>query len=252
MIPIGGCLWSPANAASWVTFEGNGFGFGSLPLRYTVAPNTTPNARRTVIDVAGQSYTIEQAGVGGTCNSRELRLGETVQGRLSTAADCRSRVLADGTVADRFLFTATAGQQVIAVAYASTFAPVLNLTDSVGAVLAQSVSRLPAGNVKPFVIPADGTYFLEVTSQGYATLDADYTLTLLNPSAACPYALTMTEQAFDAAGGTGTIAWTTGPNCPWNVSSTVAWIVPASNSGGGSGNVNFQVGQIPVTLGAAL
>src|ERR1700752_4004324 len=58
-----GCTWSAVSNAAWITLTGatSGSGNGSVP--YSVAANTSTAARTGTLTVAGQTYTISQAGV---------------------------------------------------------------------------------------------------------------------------------------------------------------------------------------------
>ena len=58
----------------------------------------------------------------------------------------------------------------------------------------------------------------------------------------CSYSLNYSGQAFSAQGGTGTIAITTGGDCPWSVGALPTGVMLTSTgSGVGNGSVTFQV-----------
>lgn len=65
----------------------------------------------------------------------------------------------------------------------------------------------------------------------------------------CTYSINPTNQSFVAAGGTGSVAVTTGSGCGWTATSNAAWIsVTSGASGNGNGTVNYSVA---VNSGAA-
>jgi len=58
-----GCAWTGvSNNTSWLTVTSGGSGTGNGSVSFTAAPNTTPEARTGTLDVAGQPFTITQAG----------------------------------------------------------------------------------------------------------------------------------------------------------------------------------------------
>lgn len=60
--------------------------------------------------------------------------------------------------------------------------------------------------------------------------------------AVCSYSISPAAQDFTAAGGSGTIAITTGGGCPWTVTAPPAWVTLTSpSSGTGSGTVSYLV-----------
>ncbi|MGE3473093.1 MAG: BACON domain-containing carbohydrate-binding protein, partial [Vicinamibacterales bacterium] len=63
----------------------------------------------------------------------------------------------------------------------------------------------------------------------------------------CQVALAPSSASLGPGGGTGSVTVTTSPECPWDVTSSVAWVsglTPAS--GQGSGTVSFQVAPNPL------
>jgi sugar lactone lactonase YvrE len=72
-------------------------------------------------------------------------------------------------------------------------------------------------------------------------------LTVTQPAAsACIYSLSPGGQAFDVAGGTGTINVTVSTGCPWAAASNASWItLTGAISGNGKGSVTFQAAPNP-------
>ena len=58
-----GCTWSASEAASWITLTSGSSGTGNGTVIYSVAANTTTSSRMTVLRIAGQIFTVTQAGV---------------------------------------------------------------------------------------------------------------------------------------------------------------------------------------------
>lgn len=57
-----GCSWSAATTASWITLASTAAQTGNAAVTYTVAANTSSDARSAAIRIAGQSVTITQSG----------------------------------------------------------------------------------------------------------------------------------------------------------------------------------------------
>ena len=56
----------------------------------------------------------------------------------------------------------------------------------------------------------------------------------------CTYTLSSTSQAFEAAGGAGSIGVTAGGDCEWKAASNASWLtISSGESGSGSGSVQF-------------
>ncbi|MGI8494556.1 MAG: choice-of-anchor Q domain-containing protein [Pyrinomonadaceae bacterium] len=59
----GGCQWNALTQNDWITINLGSSWSGSGTVGYTVAPNTATTARTGTITVAGQTFTVNQAGV---------------------------------------------------------------------------------------------------------------------------------------------------------------------------------------------
>ncbi len=60
--PGSGCTWAAVSNASWVILTSNSSGSGAATLNYSVAPNSSSQARNATVSVAGRSFTVSQAG----------------------------------------------------------------------------------------------------------------------------------------------------------------------------------------------
>ncbi|HKC88536.1 MAG TPA: SBBP repeat-containing protein, partial [Blastocatellia bacterium] len=90
------------------------------------------------------------------------------------------------------------------------------------------------------VTPSLNNYSFEPASRSFTTLSADQEANFV--ATQCSYALTPSNQTFDAAGGTGTITVMAPPRCPWTVTPNASWIkITSGASGAGNGSVAFSV-----------
>jgi hypothetical protein len=64
-----GCAWTATNSASWISFTTASSGSGSGKVGVLVLPNPDSAARSGDIVVAGQTFTVSQAGIGGQTSS---------------------------------------------------------------------------------------------------------------------------------------------------------------------------------------
>jgi len=57
-----GCNWTASSNAAWITITSSGSGSGNGAVAYSVAANTSTNARTGTLIIAGQTFTVTQAG----------------------------------------------------------------------------------------------------------------------------------------------------------------------------------------------
>jgi len=82
-------------------------------------------------------------------------------------------------------------------------------------------------------------------TEGYLGRWGTWWAQIVPPSAgmSCAYAVAASNAAFDAGGGTATIAVATGAGCPWMAAGDAGWLTILSGSpGAGSGTVVFSAG----------
>ncbi|HEX6184520.1 MAG TPA: BACON domain-containing carbohydrate-binding protein, partial [Pyrinomonadaceae bacterium] len=60
-----GCAWTASSNASFITVTGGASGSGSGTVSYSVAANTLTTSRTGTLTIAGQTFTVSQAGTGG-------------------------------------------------------------------------------------------------------------------------------------------------------------------------------------------
>ncbi len=62
VLATSGCNWTASSNADWVTLTAGSGGSGEGTVRYSVAANNSTNARAGTLTIAGQAYTVAQAG----------------------------------------------------------------------------------------------------------------------------------------------------------------------------------------------
>jgi hypothetical protein len=185
------------NTASWLSPQITG-GSGNQSLPFNVAANPSTAGRRAFLLVGpnpldlvtgGLGIQISQSGSGPDCTTTPIAIPQTINGTLS-GGDCESPIRGAGFRADRYTFTASAGQQVAITATSGTdmfltlIGPndvvLLNDDDSGGGTNA----RIPGGTGN-LTLSIGGTYTIEVSPFTSGQLGS-YSLTLTGTTAATP------------------------------------------------------------------
>jgi glucose/arabinose dehydrogenase len=105
-----------------------------------------------------------------------------------------------------------------------------------------TVTSGASGNGNGFVVFSVASNQATTPRTGSLTI-ADQTFPVSQSAAACVASISPPAKAFPPAGGTGTVAVTTGDGCSWTASSNVGWItITSSQTGSGSGTVSYAVG----------
>ena len=244
----GNCSWTATGNPAWITINSGATGAGNGTVAYTVLANDFSITRQAVLTVAGQVFTINQAGLNGSCATTPITAGQIINGTLGFS-DCYSFQRGQQYPADRYSFSGTAGQRVAIRADSSTVDTFLYLVDPGGTAVAsnddgdvRTGARIPAGT-DFFILPSSGSYQIEITSFSTAAATGAYSISLSNGSANCSYTATPAAQSVSAAGGNGSIAVTVaGSSCNWTASSNSDWVTITSGAAGsGNGTVNFSV-----------
>jgi hypothetical protein len=196
----GGCgsyafLNSPTTA-TWLAPQTTN-GTGSQAFNFIVDPNTGTAGRRAFIVVGsaindssgGLLIPITQSGTAPDCSLTPISLGQTVNGSLTTGS-CQSSIRGNNFYADRYVFTASAGQQV-AITMSGSPDPFLSLIGPNGVVLLTdddsgggTNSRLPGGQGF-LTLGLPGTYVIE-TSFFTSGQTGSYSLTLTGSAIVAP------------------------------------------------------------------
>ena len=89
----GGCAWTAASQANWITITGASSGSGDAQVRIAVASTLAVNGRVGTLTIAGQTVTVNQAGI----LNQQVMISGTVSG-LSGSCPNRSFTLAGVTI----------------------------------------------------------------------------------------------------------------------------------------------------------
>lgn len=180
------------NSVTWLTTQ-SGPVKGSQSLNFNVQPNNNLAGRTAFLVIGAASATfngglqipITQSGTAPDCSLLQINFGQTVAGSL-TLSDCHSPLRGNFHLADRYVFSASAGQQV-AVSMSSPMDGFLALLGPDGRTVFVDDDGGGFGNAR---IPTSdgwlklglsGTYVIEVTSFSPSPAGA-YLLTLSTPS----------------------------------------------------------------------
>ncbi len=202
-----GCAWTASSSASWITVNSGGSGTGSGTVSYSVAANTSSQARLGTLTIAGQSFAVNQAGV--ACAFSLTSSTTTSPASGSTGS---------------FNFSAAASDCQWA---ANSNVSWITITSTANGSGNGTVSYSVGANTGP---ARSGT--ITVGSQTFT----------INQSAGCVFTLSSASQGFGASGGSGTVGVTCGGGCTWQATSNVSWVaITAGSSGNGNGTVNYTV-----------
>jgi hypothetical protein len=202
-----GCAWTAAESAGWISITNGASGTGSATVTYTVAANTGIVARSADITVAGQNFTVTQAGQ--PCTYTLAPAGASV-GAGATTGSVSVTSLTGCT------WTASSSNGWITVTGGSSGSGTGTVAYSVAA--NQTTS------------PRTGT--LTIGGQAFTVTQA---------GGACTYAASPASQSFVAAGGSGTVTVTAQAGCAWTGSTSAPWITISSGTGSGNGSFGYQV-----------
>ena len=203
-----GCAWTAASSAAWLTVTSGASGTGTGPVAFSAAANTTTSARTATLTVAGQTFTVTQAGVSCT-----YAISPTSQ-----------------------VFTSTGGTGSIAVMSslgcawtATSNAAWLTITAGASGSGDGAVSITAAANT--------GT----TARTGVLTIGGQ-TFTVTQAGTVCSYTVSPLTVSLPSSAGTSTVAITTASGCTWSAASSATWLtLTPGSSGTGSGSVTFSV-----------
>lgn len=205
---VAGCSWSASSLASWITITSGGSGSGNGIVTYSVTANPGITSRSATITVAGQSFTVTQAGV--PCTYTLQPTGASVPAVSTT-----------GTVS----VSALAGCAWTASSPVSW----VTLTGGQSGSGAGTVSYSVAANLT--TSPRTGT--LTIAGQPF---------TITQGGGSCTYTASPSSESFGAPGGSGTVTVTSQGGCAWTATTSASWItIGSGGSGTGSGTINYQV-----------
>ncbi|MGO9379783.1 MAG: lectin like domain-containing protein [Dissulfurispiraceae bacterium] len=204
------CTWTATDPLSWATITSGGSGTGNGVVNYAASANSTYIARSGSMTIAGQTYTVNQAGqpctysIGSSSSNSLSYAGATGSITVTAPAGCGWSV-ADGlswaTITSGGTGTGTGTVNYLVSSNASSSAP-------------RTGTMTVAG--KTYTVNQGG---------------APCTATITTPS----------SSVIPAAGGTLNIGVTIPYGCSWNAANGLSWITIVSGaSGTGSGTVQIK------------
>ena len=203
-----GCSWTAASNTSWMSITSGGSGAGSGTVGYSVAANTGTSSRTGTLTIAGQTFTVTQAGIACT---------------YSISPTSRSH----GSGAETGNVSVTTGS--ICIWAASSNASWITITSG--------YSGNGNGVVGYTVAANPGTS----TRTGTLTI-ASQTFTITQGFTTCTYSIAPSSSTHGPGSETGTASVTTRLDCSWIATSYSNWItVTSGGSGTGSGTVTYAV-----------
>jgi hypothetical protein len=198
-----GCTWSASSSTDWLVIVSGQSGNGSGEVRFNVAPNSGP-VRTGQLRIADRTVPVSQAsgcGVGVTPPTVSVGPGAG-SGAIQVSAGAGCA------------WSAASGASWIAI--------------TAGA------SGSGTGQVQFSIAPNVGP-----ARSGTITVGGQ--VVTVTQATGCTYSIA--PPSFDAPGlgGSGSTSITTGAGCSWSAASSVDWIVPATGSGTGPGQLAFTV-----------
>jgi len=210
-----GCAWSVSNGVAWITVQSPLNHTNSGTVNYSVAENTTALPRNAVLRIAGQDFTVAQAGAG--CAYA-----------LSTNAAVHSVDAQTNSVS----LTTLVGC-AWSVSNTTPWIEILSPLNNTG-----------SSNVTYRVL-ANPTALWRTGVVSIASLN----FTVAQAPAVCTFALATNSATHGAGAVSSSVALTTLVGCTWSVSNGTPWITilsPLNNSN--SAPVNYSVAANPTSL----
>jgi hypothetical protein len=209
-----GCTWTAvSNNTAWLTVTSGATGSGNGSIGFSTAANAGSTQRSGTLTVAGQTFTVTQAGVGCTYSISSNALSVAAAGGTGST---------DVTSPGGCPWSATSNDSWITV--------------TSGATGSGNGSASFSAAANPNASARTGT--MTIASQPFTVSQA---------AAACAFTLTPASQTVDAGGGTGLTSVTVPNGCAWTaVSSNTSWLTVTSGaSGNGNGTVIFNAAANP-------
>jgi hypothetical protein len=206
------CTWTATSNAAWLTIASGASGTGNGSVGFSASANTGV-ARSGTLTIAGQTFTVNQAG------------GCT----YSISPTSQSAPAAGGAGSPNISVTSGSGCPWTAASNAAW----LTISSGASGTSNGSVGYSVAANTS---VARSGT--LTVAGQTFT----------VNQATGCAYAISPTSHSAAAAGGAGpNISVTAGGGCAWTAASNASsWLTISSGaSGSGNGMVGFSVAATP-------
>lgn len=229
-----GCSWQATSGASWVSIISGSSGTGNGTVSYRVDPNPGNALRTAAITIAGQTFTIRQAGTspGG---DRELSNGVAVNDSLLASSE--------GSTWKYYFVNIPSGTTRLSVRLSGLSGDV-DLYLRPGGKPTSDLFFCTSGNWERteeecmILQPTPGTWWIGVNNWDVGNIS--YTVRA-SWSSGCVTEILPEIMRFIGPGGDGLIYVEAFAGCRWNASTTANWITITSGSGVGSGVVRFTV-----------
>lgn len=199
------CDRSVSSEVPWVTISFGAGGTGSGSFGYTVAPNTTGQARTGIVRVGAQSFAVYQEAGACTLVVAPVMVNLEAKGGTGTITV---------TATPGCNWTASSGAEWITITFGSP-------GQGDGAV--------------GFAVPANAT----LTSRSGTINIGGQTVTINQAGTSCSYSLSPASASLSPAGGSGSFSVNATPGCAWNAISGADWLIITAGSGTGNGTVNY-------------
>jgi hypothetical protein len=203
-----GCTWTAVSQVGWVTITSGTAGNGNGTVNFSVA-NNTGAPRSGTLTIAGQTFTVNQAGTCGyslTATSTSVGVAGPTNGSVGV--------------------TTTSGCPWTAVSQVGW----VTITSGASGTGSGTVNFTVAANTSP---ARSGT--ITIAGQTYT----------VHQEGTCGYQLSATSVNVAASGARGifsSVGVTAAAGCPWTAVSQVGWVtITGGASGNGNGTVNFSV-----------
>jgi hypothetical protein len=215
------CPWTAAtNAGSWdwIGISSGSTGVGNGTVNYFVLSNNSGSTRTGTLAIAGQTFTITQQAQQGSCTYS-----------ISPASATLGPGAGSGSVA------VTAGPNC-----PWTAATNAGSWDWIG--ISSGSTGAGNGTVNYLVLPnnSGGTRTGTLAIAGQT-----FTITQQAQQGSCTYSISPTSATLGPGAGSGSVAVTAGPNCPWTAATNAGswdWIgISSGSTGTGNGTVNYLV-----------
>ena len=202
----GGCAWTAATSATWITITGNASQTGNGTVTFSVTANTG-SARVSTISIGNQTHTVTQAG---SCSVSIAPASQTVAAAGGTATSINV------TAATGCNWTATPSQSWITIT--------------------SGASGTANGTVAFTVAATTGP-------QRTATISVAGQTHTVTQSSGCTYSLSRNGDSLDEDAQTPPdITVNTVAGCTWTATSNASWItIEQGASGTGPGTVRYRV-----------
>ncbi len=204
-----GCAWTVNNSNSWITVTSGASGTGSGTVQLSVAANNSPNSRTGMMTIAGQAFTVTQAG-----------------------QNCTYSVPTSSFVGPE------AGSFAVNVTAPAGCAWTAENTNNLDWLIFTTGSGTGSGTAYLYVGPNTSS----APRSGVVTI-AGQEHTVIQLGVSCSYSISSTSYSIGSGGSNWFFDITSPAGCSWSAVSNVPWITffYTPSSGSGNGTINYLV-----------